>query len=164
MSIPESAYAILHRLCDAEISFIVVGGVAAVLLGAPLVTADVDIVHQRTPENVQQLLGLLHELDAYARFDLANRKLFPSEAHLMGRRHINLATSLGPLDLLCELGEGEEYEELLGDTEIISMGVLSLRVLSLPRLAAVKAAAGRPKDRMAVPILIAAHERRLRGR
>jgi hypothetical protein len=34
-----------------DVEFIVVGGVAAVLQGAPVVTFDLDILHRRTPEN-----------------------------------------------------------------------------------------------------------------
>lgn len=164
MSIPDFAFQLLNKLVEARIEFIVVGGVAAVMLGAPITTADVDIVHKRTPENVQRLLSLLRDLNAYMRFDLANRKLFPSEAHLMGHGHVNLATEIGPIDLLCELAMGEGYEQILDDTELVESGDLKLRVLSLPRLAAVKAAAGRPKDRLAIPVIIAAHEQRTRGK
>ena len=56
MSDVEAAFQILERLNDAKVEYIVVGGMAAVLLGAPIVTADVDIVHRRSPENVQRLL------------------------------------------------------------------------------------------------------------
>lgn len=44
--------------------FVVVGGVAAVLNGAPINTLDLDILHRRTPENVGRLLAALTELDA----------------------------------------------------------------------------------------------------
>jgi hypothetical protein len=45
---------ILASLHAADIEFIVVGGTAAVMLGAPVVTQDLDIVHRRTPENVSR--------------------------------------------------------------------------------------------------------------
>ena len=41
---------------------------------------------------------------------------------------------------------------------------LQLRVLDLPTLIAVKAKAGRPKDRMALPILIATLQERDKGK
>jgi hypothetical protein len=44
--------ALLAALYDSKVEFIVVGGVAAVLQGAPITTTDLDIVHSRTPENV----------------------------------------------------------------------------------------------------------------
>lgn len=39
--------ALLHALAESQSEFIVVGGLAAVLRGAPLQTYDVDIVHAR---------------------------------------------------------------------------------------------------------------------
>jgi hypothetical protein len=79
---------------------------------------------------------------------------------LAGRGQINLSTSLGPLDPLCELDEGTGYEELLAHSQsVVDEGRL-LRVLDLPTLIAVKARAGRPKDRMVLPILIATLEER----
>lgn len=47
--------ALVAKLCDADIEFIIVGGAAAVLQGAPITTTDLDIVHRRTPENVARL-------------------------------------------------------------------------------------------------------------
>ncbi len=142
---------LLRELSQREIEYVVVGGMAAVLHGAPVVTADVDIVHRRTPENVNALLEVLRELEARLRFD--TRKLFPSEAHLLGHGHILLATSLGPIDLLCEV-QGEGYEELLPYAQDLKLGEgLTTKVLGLEKLIEQKMGAGRPKDHMALPIL-----------
>jgi hypothetical protein len=152
--------ALLTALIDAGVEFIVVGGAAAVLQGAPITTLDLDIVHRRTPENVARLLEVLLRLDATMRYDLANRGLRPTLEMLAGRGQINLSTSLGPLDPLCEIDEGLGYDELLPRSEEIRDDGLSLRVLDLPTLISVKAKAGRPKDRMVVPILITTLEER----
>ena len=56
------------------------------------------------------------------------------------------------------------YDELLPHTEEFPHGDLRLRLLDLPTLIAVKTAAGRPKDRMTVPILIATLEERRKPR
>jgi hypothetical protein len=148
----------LGALIEAGIEFVVVGGTAAVLLGAPIVTEDLDIVHRRTEANVDRLLAYLKHHDGYHRFDLAQRRLAPTREMLLGRGHINLQTDLGKLDLLCELGAGEGYDEILPDTILLP----PVRVLDLPRLIRVKAAANRPKDRVVLPILIATLDERLR--
>lgn len=163
MSTAEAAFQLLEALNQAHIEFVVVGGMAGVLLGAPIVTADVDIVHRRSADNVARLIALLHELGAFVRSDLAGRKLVPTEAHLTGRGHINLMTRLGPLDVLCEVGDSLGYDELIQDVERVVVGDLELRVLSLPKLIEVKTAAGRPKDRWAIPILMATHQKRSKG-
>jgi hypothetical protein len=95
--------ALLAKLCDAGIEFIIVGGAACVIQGAPITTNDLDIVHRRTPENIERLLELLLQLDATMRYDFANRGLRPTAELLAGKGHLNLSTSLGPIDPLCEL-------------------------------------------------------------
>jgi hypothetical protein len=51
---PEFA-AILDVLSQDEVSFIVVGGVAAVLSGAPVNTLDTDVLLERSPDNLERL-------------------------------------------------------------------------------------------------------------
>jgi hypothetical protein len=155
----------LLRLLFAErVEFIVVGMSAAVLQGVPATTLDLDIVHRRTPENADRLLALLLRIGAYHRADLAGRRLPPQHAMLLGHGHLNLQTIYGPLDVLCELGEGIGYEELLARVEMVEDGAVSLQVLDLPTLIAEKTRAARPKDRLALPLLLATlAERRGRG-
>jgi len=150
--------ALLGELIDAGVEFIVVGGTAAVLHAAPVTTQALDIVHRRTPENVARLMAVLQKLDAVMRYDLANRSLRPTAEMLLGHGQINFSTTLGPLDPLCELGEGQGYDELLSHTVVFSDGPLTLRVLDLPTLIDVKSRTGRAKDRAVLAILIATLE------
>jgi hypothetical protein len=156
VSLSERSLQILRELTAAGVELIVVGGSAAILGGAFIVTEDLDIVHRRTPENVARLLAWLLAHGAYHRFDLANRRLPPREDALLGHGHLNLQIDLGKLDVLCELAEGEGYDEILADTILVENGELTVRVLGLSRLIAVKARANRPKDRAVLPILVAA--------
>lgn len=50
---------LLEALLAGDVEFIVVGGAAGLLQGAPLATHDLDIVHRRTEENVARLLAEL---------------------------------------------------------------------------------------------------------
>ena len=54
-----SIRAALDVLSAHAVDFIVVGGVAAVLGGAPISTFDVDIVHARDDANVARLVSAL---------------------------------------------------------------------------------------------------------
>jgi hypothetical protein len=146
--------ALLDALVAARVEFIVVGGAAAVLHGAPITTQDLDIVHRRTPENVHRLLAVLDRLDAVVR-DPAGRRLRPQQEHLLGQGQLNLLTSLGPLDPLCQLHDGRGFEELLPRTTRVTDGAISIDVLDLPTLIEVKTAAGRARDRLVVPVLLA---------
>jgi hypothetical protein len=135
-----------------------------VLQGVPITTTDLDIVHRRTPENVARLLEVLLSLDATMRYDMARRGLRPTAQMLAGRGQVNLSTSLGPIDPLCELDAGQGYDELLPHSVSVRDEGRLLHVLDLPTLIAAKTRAGRPKDRIVLPILIATMQERDKGK
>jgi hypothetical protein len=143
---------ILRTLQTHRVDFIVVGGVSAVLHGAPVSTFDLDIIHDRSPENVDRLVSALATLHAYYRCRPGQR-IHPAAAHLSGPGHQLLLTDAGPLDVLGALGE-TEYKDLLNDTTEFNLeGIPGLRVLNLDRLIQLKEAAGREKDHAVLPVL-----------
>ena len=153
--------ALVAALVDAGVDFIVVGGAAAVLHGAPTSTVDLDIVHRRSEENVARLLGVLARVDARFRDPLGRMIRVDADA-LLGAGQLQLSTELGPLDALCILHDGRGYEALLDHTETLHDGHREIRILDLETLIEVKASAGRAKDRIVVPILVALLKSRTR--
>jgi hypothetical protein len=138
---------------EREVDFIVVGGVCAVLHGAPIITLDMDLVHSRQPENLPRLLSALQSLGAIYRGQ-GERRLSPTLSHLASPGHQLLMTSAGPLDLLGTITENNGYDELLPHTvEVQVREGLRVRILDLETLIASKEAAGRDKDKVVVPIL-----------
>src|SRR5689334_16941627 len=99
---------LLRLLATREVEFVVVGMTAGILQGAPLTTADVDVVHRRTPENVARLLRVLTEIDAIYRRD--PRQLRPKESHLLSPGHQLLSTTHGDLDCLGTIDDDKSYE------------------------------------------------------
>jgi hypothetical protein len=71
----------LRALRDGGVDFIVVGGVAAVLDGAPINTFDLDVVHSRNETNIARLLAVLEELDAVYRIH-PERRIRPAASSL----------------------------------------------------------------------------------
>lgn len=143
---------LLRVLVDHGVEFVVVGGVAAVLQGAPLMTLDLDIVHRRDPNNVNRLLDALEELGAFYR-NMPERRLEPNRSHLMSQGHQLLLTEFGALDLLGTIGSGRSYEDLLPLTHELEIEELRVRILSLNALIQVKQEVGQPKDRAVLEIL-----------
>ncbi len=145
--------AVLEVLAKHEVDFIVVGGYSAVLLGAPVATFDVDIVHSRTQENLTRLVAALDELSAHYR-DHIPRRIAPSGDGLSKMGHHLLATKFGPLDVLGAIGHEEDYADLFGHTESVEIfeGV-SVDILDLATLIQVKEKTARPKDNYMLEIL-----------
>jgi hypothetical protein len=145
--------AILQTLAKYQVKFIVVGGVGAVLQGAPISTFDLDLVHSRMGKNVDRLLSALKALDAHYRTPEA-REIMPARSDLSSPGHQLLITRFGPLDLLGAIGKGHGYEELHSRTVEMKVGIgLSVRVLDLPMLIHVKEEVGYDKDRAVLAIL-----------
>jgi hypothetical protein len=144
---------ILQAFAEHKVEFIVVGGVCAVLHGAPVYTFDLDLVHSRAAENFPRLLQALRALDAYYR-EHGERRLRPTEAHLASPGHQLLMTRAGPLDLLGTIGNDRGYDELLPHTTMVKVGEgLPIRLLDLATLIAVKEEMGRDKDKATLAVL-----------
>jgi hypothetical protein len=144
--------ALLRALFDGNVQFIVVGGAAAVIHGAPITTQDLDIVPEQSPENVSRLIAILDRLEARFRPVLPDRDLAPTASHLTGTGQLNLTTRDGPLDIL-RLHDARGYGELLPRTRLIDAGDLRVRVIDLDALIEIKASTGRAKDQIVVSIL-----------
>jgi hypothetical protein len=147
------------RLAEAEVEFVVVGGVSAVLQGAPIVTMDLDVCYRRTPENIARLAAALAPLKPRL------RGLPPDLSFTFDERAIQLGTNFTltisdeSLDLLGEMSVIGGYEQIIAAARTVAVEGRPVKVLSLAHLIATKAAANRPKDLAALPVLRATYER-----
>ncbi|HED00606.1 MAG TPA: hypothetical protein ENN18_09505 [Proteobacteria bacterium] len=144
--------AVLEGLIEAGVEFILVGGLAAVVQGAPVTTMDVDIVHNQSSENIAKLLAFLKSIDAFHRRP-DDQVLRPKKGDLSGMGHALFTTRLGPLDVLAVIEEGRDYEDLLEHTVEIEFRGHTIRVLDLKTLVELKRTSRDLKDRQRLPVL-----------
>lgn len=129
--------AFLKGLCESDVDFILVGGMAAVIQGAPITTFDIDIVHKQSKDNIQKLTQFLKTIDAcYRRLD--EQILVPDEKSLSTKGHSLLNTNLGPLDVLAHIEHEQGFAELLPLTVEIEYQGYKIKVLSLDALIKLK--------------------------
>jgi len=143
---------ILDVLSQHGVSFLVVGGVAAVLSGAPVNTLDTDVLVERSPENLKRLLAALVALDATYR-DPAHRRIEPTVERLKGLGQQQLTTRFGPLDVLGTIGNQRTYDELRSRIVEMPLRGRVVRVLELGAVIESKEEANRPKDLAVLPVL-----------
>jgi hypothetical protein len=144
---------LLADLAAGRVLFVVVGGLAAVAQGAPITTFDLDIVHERSSENVDRLLAVLARLHARYRGRPGSPPLAPTREILAGPGHSLLMTDLGPIDVLGAIEEGLDYPALVGRSTTINLAGGSVLVLDLAEIVRLKRASTHAKDRLALPIL-----------
>jgi predicted nucleotidyltransferase len=137
---------ILERLTSGEVEFILIGGFAAVIHGSARLTLDVDVVYRRSPDNLRKLVAALAPIKPYLRGAPPGLPFQWDLRTLQRGLNFTLVTDLGAIDVLGEVAGGGTYEALLPDTEEVSVGAITFRVVSLRRLIALKRAAGRRKD------------------
>jgi hypothetical protein len=144
---------ILAALDRHQVRYVLVGGLAAILHGAAHLTTDVDIVPKDALDNLERLSATLHELGARIRVTGESEGVpFDHSAESLRRVSIwNLQTSAGDLDITFTPSGTHGYDDLVRDVDVMRVRGLDVPVASLADVIRSKEAAGRPRDRAALP-------------
>lgn len=149
---------LVQLLSAAGVEFIIVGGVAAFAHGSATSTQDLDVVYQRTAENVRRMVSALAAHSPYPRDTPPGLPFQWDDRTVKLGLNFTLDTDLGFIDLLGEITGGGSYHQLLSHTVEMELFGVNCRCLNLDELIRVKRAAGRPKDFNAVAELEALRE------
>jgi hypothetical protein len=146
---------ILSTLVDRDVEFVVIGAIAAISQGGPLITEDLDITPSRESANLERLASALKALDARLRIPNDPSGIeFPIEPRFLGSVDSwTLKTPSGDIDLLFAPSGTEGYEDLKRGAVSAELWDHEVLVASLPDLIRMKEAAGRPKDLAQIPAL-----------
>jgi hypothetical protein len=137
---------LIGALAASDAEFIIVGGIAGVLHGAARSTYDLDVVYARDRRNLERLVAALAPLNPYPRGAPSGLPFRFDTETLAHGLNFTLSTEAGDIDLLGEIVGGGTYEALLPYSSEMDVLGTRCRVLALPKLIAVKRAAGRPRD------------------
>ena len=141
---------LLGTLTAHGVDFVVVGGIAATLLGSARDTFDLDICPATDRKNLETLGKALVELGAKLRGVEEPVPFVPDERTLGRVEVLTLETDKGPLDILVRPDGCPPYEQLRRRAERKDLGSFSVLVASIEDLIAIKESAGRPKDHVVV--------------
>ena len=154
--------ALLVRLKDSGLEFVVIGGLCVVYHGVPVATFDLDVCCPFGEENVRKIESAVKDLNPVHRLTANKLPLEQTRSSFKDLKNIYLQTDLGKLDCLSEVAGLGGFEEVLQQSILHSMSFGQFRMLNLDALIAAKAAAGREKDLEAVRLLRAVKERKMR--
>jgi hypothetical protein len=132
------------------VDFVVVGGMAAVAHGSAALTQDLDITYAGDQPNLDRLGEVLVGLGARLRGVAEDVPFIPDGRTLRHTRVLGLETPSGKLDLLAEPDGSPVYAQLRERADRVQIAGVMVRIASLEDLIAMKKAAGRPKDLVAV--------------
>lgn len=145
---------LLRTLVDHEVEFCVIGAVAAWLQGNPSVTLDLDVMPRRELDNAEHLATALNALAARPRGGDGAIEL--EGADFLGWKAQGFDTEAGPLDIVPLATAIGGFEDVA--TIELSVGEISIRVITIDEVIASKEELGRPKDTAALPALYATRE------
>jgi predicted nucleotidyltransferase len=149
---------LLTRLIEADVHFVLVGGLAVNAWGYLRGTRDVDVVPEPSSENLTKLDALLRELGGKVN---AGGRLLDSASistFLRTGDRTLVATELGQVDVLQGLPQVPRFEILDQEATEVELDGLAVRVCSLDHLLQMKRASDRPRDRDDLEALEAAQE------
>jgi predicted nucleotidyltransferase len=156
--IPNFVEEMVVRLTDAQVEFVIVGGVSAILQGASITTRDLDICYRRTPANIARLVAALNPLHPRPRGFPPDLPFVFDERTVQLGANFTLDVGNEALDLLGEMSAIGGYEEVIDQAADVTVAGRSVKALALVQLIATKEAAGRIKDLAALPDIRAALE------
>ena len=145
----------LETLARHGVDYVLIGGLAATLQGSPLTTGDADICPDTSADNLVRLSNALRQLDARVYAPDAPRGLkFDIAAETLVQAQIwNLITDAGRLDISWTPSGTGGYADLARDAVAYELYDFVVPVASLADVIRSKEAAGRERDRAALPTL-----------
>lgn len=143
-------FSLIERLCDHRVSFVIIGGVAAALHGSARMTQDIDVLYERTDENIKRLAAALAPLSPYLRDAPPGLPFIFDERTMQDVFNLTLSTSEGAIDLLAEVPGVDSFQQIAARALKLKINGREIPLVQLGDLIALKKAAGRPKDLEAI--------------
>lgn len=152
--------ALLTRLKENGLEFVIIGGVCVVYHGALLATFDLDICCPFGEQNVSRIESAVKDLHPFHRLTANKLPLEMTRSAFGVLKNLYLQTDLGKLDCLSEVAGVGCFETVLQQSVVASFSYGEFRFLGLDALIAAKKAVGRERDLDAVRRLTAIKERK----
>lgn len=147
--------AVIELLGSHQVEYVLIGGLAAITHGAPLVTQDIDICYARDRTNLERLADALRAVHADLRGAEPGLPFRLDARTLANGDSFTFTTDVGWLDILATPSGVSGYDELARTADAYQLWGHQVLVASLDDLIRMKRAAGRPKDLLAVEELAA---------
>jgi hypothetical protein len=142
--------AVIRLLGRHRVRWVLIGGLAAITHGAPIVTQDVDICYAREDADLERLAAALNEVHAELRGGDPGLPFRPDARALRAGDSFTLTTDVGWLDLVGTPAGTSGFEDLARTADVFDLFGQRVLVASVEDLIRMKRAAGRPKDLLAI--------------
>ena len=139
---PEQAKEIARAFAEEGVEYVFIGKSAAILLGFPAITQDVDVFPEKSPANGTRIVAALRRVGFEIGAEL-------QDSICQGKDFVQIKT--GPFDV--DLVFAPDGIESFAAAKSRSLDLQGFRVASLRDIIASKRASGREKDLLDLPLL-----------
>jgi len=139
---PEQAKEIARAFAEEGVEYVFIGKSAAILMGFPAITQDVDVFPKKTPENGARIVAALRRVGFNINHEL-------DDAIKRGKDFVQIKNGPFDVDLVFAPDGIENFEA----AKARSLDVEGFRVAHLRDIIASKRASGREKDLLDLPLL-----------
>src|SRR6478672_3413427 len=154
-------FELARLLSQANVEFVIVGGIAIRSHGGNYITEDLDICYARTRENLKRLAQVLAPHRPRPRGIPEELPFVFDWSTLQQGTNFTFTTTMGDVDLLGEVKGLGSYDDLIKDSITVQLDGFPTYILSIPSLIIAKEAAARPKDEAGLKVLYALRESEL---
>jgi predicted nucleotidyltransferase len=150
--------ALLRRLTNGGVDYVVIGGVAVAAQGYGRSTKDLDITYATDPANLMALGKVLMAAEARLRGIPEDVPFVPDELTLRRTQILTLDTVDGGLDLLVDPSGAPPYDVMRARADTVEFDDFEVQVVALEDLLSMKRAANRLQDLADIEALEAAEQ------
>ena len=154
---------LLAAFRNERVSFVIIGGIAATLHGSARLTNDLDIVYERSSENIERLATALAPFQPYLRGAPAGLPFRFDAATIVRGLNFTLTTAAGDIDVLGDVSGVGTFDAVKRESVEVQLFGSTYDIINLDALIRAKRAAGRAKDLEVIAELEALREERKRG-
>jgi predicted nucleotidyltransferase len=140
--------ALLKKLLDHDVDFVLAGGLACTVHGSPLVTQDIDICVAMNDAQIAKLRDALRDVAPRFRMNPNFKTSFldhPKKGEIL--KNIHLETDLGILDIMSELQPVGNFDTVKQRAITINLYGHRCHVVAIEDLIRIKETMSRPKDK-----------------
>lgn len=159
---------IIRALEDANVRYVVVGGLATVLHGYPRLTVNIDLIVDLAPEEALRAIDVLTSLGLVPRVPVAaaefadrdKRESWIRDKNMRVFTMIDASNPMRQVDLFVE--SPIPFDALWHRAEVLPLAETNVRIAAIEDIITMKRIAGRPQDLADIEALEAIATRRAR--
>lgn len=148
----------IKALTEANVEFVIIGGVAISVHSSGYVTKDLNFCYLRTTENLKKIVSAFAQFRPRLRGFPDDLPFVWDERTLQKGTNFTLKTTIGDMDMLGEVDGVGNFEAVKKESVLAKIYECEVSILTIEGLIKAKRAAGRTKDLLVLPELEALRE------